>query len=336
MFQFLEPNDFDIQSPSELPNVNQPQPTPFAPIGIGRPLVIRLHTVYVGDLSEFIRGRRFGLLVTSRMKDDITFAKPAPAIHQIYDELNDRKILTPSASTEGTELIYYSKALDRRRLFIDLELKTQKMRESFVARLSNSLSLSGQIPLFMPISPLIVVGNQLLNLGSDTVDDAMDNIPVLRSEMNITNEIGGLIDEREGFKIGANLHQLDQFRGYEIKSHPQRPNCMVLMKDGKLYDGDSPYLIISYDGRADRNYEGFNAAMASAAAVKRMKETEGGSPLEDIHQLMEIYNDFQYTRRIKETRQDLEAVSDPQKKQHLEQLLSAYQKNIVHSEVFGS
>ncbi|TMU57457.1 hypothetical protein [Flagellimonas algicola] len=87
------------------------------------------------------------ILVTSAIKDDVTFDAAPRAIHQIYRRKDKRETLSPSSLNEATPILYYSKAFDSELLRITVEIKADRFPEKAFNTVSNSLRAAGGITI---------------------------------------------------------------------------------------------------------------------------------------------------------------------------------------------
>lgn len=329
MNQFFKPSDLELYHRTSLTRSAKQTANEFMPIGVGKPLIIRLHTVYVGEMKQGFLNKKDSVLVTSKIKDDTTYEIPAPCVHQVYHEVEDRNTLYPRAGVEGTELIYYSNALEGGVLNIDLEIKADKFKKDIITDVSNGFSQAAGLPIFAPYAPFMLVGQQLLKTAGNVIEKAIDRTPLLRYSFKILYDVGGTTDTTEGLKIGTDDKYQGEFKGYEITPNPDSPGNFYLTKNGQQYDGDAPYIIISLDGRSEERYKDFKATIASAALLKKFYDTEGSTPIGDIQNMLQVYNDFNYVKKYRKIAAKIEQETEPSKKSELSALMEAYRLNIM-------
>lgn len=335
MIKFYSSEELGIDAPTTPKSNIAGGTTTFTPIGIGKPLVIRLHSVYVGNLKTGIFSKKQDVLVTSVIKDDITYDAPARGVHQIFDKTKDRELLIPKASNEGTELIYYTKAFDQNRLLIDIEIKANKFNQEITDNVSSLLQSAGGMPIFMAYAPYLLVGSQLIKAGGEISNKVLEKTKsVLSFSYNISQDVGGLRNTESGFKIGIDPENFEKMQGYTIKEVPGMENIFHLEKDNNKYNGDIPYIIISLDGSSQPRYENFKATIASASILKRFYGQTDSAMIDDIKKIMEIYNDFNYIDKIDKLNKEIERTTDQDKKKELEAFVNAYKENIINKDVF--
>ena len=310
----------------------EPKKNPFKPIGIGKPLVIRFHTVYLGDLKKGLFNNNQDILVTSAIKDDATFDAAPRAIHQLYRRKDERETLSPSSLNEGTPLIYYSKAFDTELLRITVEIKADRFPEKAFNTVANSLSAAGGIPVFGALSTYLIAGGQIIKSAARISNTLLEGGPILSYNFDILDGVAGLKNTKAGFVLGLNNSDKAHFKnnGYQITDLFD-DNQLVLAKDGKKYDGSKPYIIMSIDGSEKNQFDDFKPTIASAALLKKFYGITENSSVEEMVDILQVYNDFNYVRKIKDLSKELKGASTAKKKE-LGQLIEAYKKNIKNSE----
>lgn len=344
MNTFIKVEDLGIKteqnllSPDFTRNINirgtkKPPINPFEPIGIGRPLVIRFHTLHVGDLKNGIWNKKQAVLVTSVIKDDVTYEVPPRGIHQIFNNIKDRQTLYPKASNEGTELIYYSKAFDSGRLKFDIEVKADRFNQDVVDDISNTLGQAAGLPVFAPYAPFILAGSQLLKVGGDIINKVIEKIPLLSFPFDISENIGGIRDTTSGYLIGGNPDELYKLKGYKIVQDKMAKGNVYLAKNGRKFKGDIPYIIISIDGRSNQRYDNFKATIASASILKKFYGISENTNVDNIQTMLGLYSDYNYLNKIRDTEKQIKKTKDKKESEGLKKLLEAYKANIKNEDM---
>lgn len=313
----------------ESPNSEK---NPFKPIGIGKPLVIRFHTVYLGDLKKGIFGSNQDIMVCSAIKDDSTFEAAPRAIHQLFRKKDNRETLSPSAINRGTPLIYYSKAFDKETLNITVEIKADKFPEKVFNNVSNALSLAGGIPIFGALSTYLLAGGQIIKSASSILNTLTEGAPLLTNNFNILDGVAGLKNTKAGFVLGANNGDQTFFKSYEI-TDLNDDNQLVMSKNGKQYLGPKPYIIMSIDGSEKASFKSFSPTIASAALLKKFYGITENSPINEMSEILNVYNDFTYVQKFNKTKKELEDATG-ERKSELEELMKAYEKNIQNADLY--
>ena len=305
------------------------KPNAFKAIGVGEPLVLRFHTLHVGDLKTGILRKTQSVLVSSLIKDDVTYEVPARCVHQVFKNIKDRQTLYPKASNEGTELIYYTKAFDAGKLKVEIEVKADRFKKESMDELSGFLASSAGLPIFTPYAGLALVGSKLIKVGGDIVKKIIGNKSILSFPFDVADDIGGIDNTDSGFLIGGNVEQMSAFKGYHIDHDPYSTGNVYLAKDGIKYSGDIPYIIISLDGRKVDRYEGFKATIASAGLIQQFYNSTQTTNLDNIQSILGIYNDYSYIKKYHSASKKIEASKDEIEVAKLKKLLAAYKENIV-------
>ncbi|MEL7251044.1 MAG: hypothetical protein AAFO03_21640 [Bacteroidota bacterium] len=326
--------ELQINIAADLFKATSRSPTnPFQPIGIGKPLVIRLHGAYTGELSSIWASKQ-DILVASAIKNDTTFAAASLAIHQVFDKRRKYELLHPAASNEGTELIYYSKALDENRLLVDLKLLADSFDERVIDDIGNTLTLAGGLPIFLPAMPYLIAGGQLLRSAGSILNRILERVPLLQYTFDVSQDIAGLENTVSGFRIGINPFHREELKGYEVTRAPGLSNQFYLAKNGQAYKGSAPYIIISLDGSSVDRYEGFKATLASADLLRRFAGESPDSNLSDVRKMLEVYNDFKYLKALDKAEKKLSKTTDQEEKERIQKKIDAYRKNISNPEIF--
>jgi len=334
---FFSPSELKINvDPTvELSQINKEEPTKFKPIGIGKPLLIRLHSSYIGDLKTSLFKKKQDILISCTISDDITSEIPAMAVHQLIPNRKDRDLIYPSSRNEGTELIYYSRALDGGKLNINLEIKADRFDKSITEGISNGLSNAAGIPVFLPIAPFLIAGSKIFSIGGSIANKLSEKTPLLSYDFSIVRNVAGLYDTNSGFLVGGIQHELEEFEGYSITRNKADQNKLELSKNGTPYNGDFPYIIISIDGKPNVKYDDFKAQIASTSMMNTFYGKDENSLNENLKEIMEIYNDYKYVKKIDSLKDKLKSdnISEDEKKQ-IESLKDAYNENIINKDLF--
>lgn len=308
---------------------------PFEPIAIGKPLLIRFHTIYLGDIGTNIFKSKKDILVCSAIKDDSTFEAAPRAINQLYHRQTGRQLLSPSALNKGTPIMYYNDSFDKDSLNISIEIKADNFNQSIFDEFSKCLELSANVPIFSAFSSFLLVGSQLVKSGSEIVNILSDNKPPLLSfDFNIVNGIGGLINTNAGFVIGFNSDDQNEFQKYTI-TDLNNNNQLALVKNGKPYSGAKPYFIMSMDGANRVELNNFSSTLANSAMLKKFYGFHENPPLSEIANIAKIQQDYSYAKKIQKVKTELLSASPTVERSIiLNQLLNAYKANINDKAIF--
>jgi hypothetical protein len=78
-------------------------------------------------------------------------------------------------------------------------------------------------------------------------------------------------------------------------------------KNGKQYDGDMPYMVISLDGRENKTYEEFAPTAASAALLEQFYGVREGQqqPIQPLLDALKLYSDWTFRKRADGLAQEL-------------------------------
>jgi len=304
------------------------KPIPYLPIGLGKPLIIRLHTIHVGDLKNGLRNKKQSVIVTSMIKDDITYNIPPRGVHQIYQSVKDRYTLFPQAGNEGTELIYYSPALDSNKLLLDIEIKANRIKSEIIDEIENGLISASGVPVFSPYGSFILAGGKMIKIAGNILNKFMDREPLLKYSFDIRNEIGGMTNSTSGIRIGTNFETREEFRNYKCIHDANNDGKLILAKNGIRYDGDVPYVILSVDGRNSEKYKDFKATIITAAKLKKYYGISDSTNISEEVELFKISNDYNYLKKIIELKSKMKNEENVEKIENINQFIETYTKNI--------
>ena len=332
MYQFFAPEKFGIRQAIQANFLANSEMNEFTDLGIGKPLVVRFHTLHVGDLKNGWFNNRQSILITSLIKDDITYGIPSRGVHQVYTKAKDRQTLHPEAIHEGTELIYYSDAFDSGKLKFTIEVQADRFNQEIMDTIGDSLGHASGLPVFAPYAPYLLAGNHLLKAAGNIVNRIMEKIPMVSYSFDVENDLGGSFDTKAGFLIGGNEDELSLLSDQEIMID-SRTGKVFLGRGGQKYKGDIPYVIISLDGKANIRYKNFKATIASAALLKKFHGLSSETFAGDVQDILLVYNDYSYIQKIKDARDLIGVTNDPQKREDLEKLIEAYKRNVQNKQI---
>ena len=134
----MSPQDFT----ETITTLNTNNQIEFKPIGLGLPLTIMIREVYTGKYPKTsIFSSKKGMLITSAVKSIATFEAKPKAINFLQNEIGSHhRTSRPSASTQGTPIIFYSPALLERALTLDLTMVFDNFPKEIFEQVGNFFS----------------------------------------------------------------------------------------------------------------------------------------------------------------------------------------------------
>lgn len=305
--------------------------TSFKPIGVGKPLLVRFHTLYPGKLDKgLLSGGKKSILITSMIKDDITFDIPPKNMHQIFRDVEGGKTLQATGRNQGSEIIYYSRALDETKLNLSIEVKLDKFNEKLLKDISKLMTKTAGMPILAGAAPYVVIGSKIISVGADLINNINNKEPLLSYELNIVDDIAGLKDTKADWLIGVDDENKEDFKGYEVVVDEK--NRAYLAKDGKEYKGEHPYMLCTLDGKKEKKYDGYKAMRASSSVLEQFYGVKDEKNIEIIGNMFSIYNDYEYVKKIRALEKPADDASEEDKNNYIT-LLEAYKANIMNEDI---
>jgi len=135
---------------------------------------------------------------------------------------------------------------------------------------------------------------------------------------------------RPGFALitEGNVDRVDRdFRSkYQVNAAGQ-----VVDPSGSPYDGEIPYIVISYDGTPREELASFAPTAACAAVLSRFFGIKEGQaqPLESLLDAIKLYNDFNFRQGIERLDRRMAELPDGEEKTRLMKEREALAKNIL-------
>jgi hypothetical protein len=305
---------------------------PFTPIGLGRPLSIRMHSIYVGKVAGAFTKRK-DILAVSGVKGAETFEATPRAVNLIQPKVGDHEYADFSAFRQCSSIIYYTTAVAEFDLTASVEVIPDTFKEETVDKVGGLFNMAAGLPVFAPAATWLLAGSSLMKMFSDLGRVFLEKGPILSHSMRLSFGIGGLPTFTEGFYVISNEQDLDEFKGYE----PTLVNQSVkLARNGKVYDGDIPYVIVGVDGKQEPALEKFRPHLASAALLEKFyPRTDGFNVLiDELGDALRLHSDLSFRTKAEDLRKRLAKMkeTDPGYAS-LKELFEAYRKNITQEEL---
>lgn len=270
-----------------------PQTPAFTPIGIGKPLSIEILTVYTGDApAKKIFGQAADLLVVSAVKAVETFAAQARAINQLVPKIGDNQYLEPSALTEGSTIVYYSPSMVDDTTLCSFEMVTDRFDTEIFGQVASLFKKAAGLPIFAPQSTYLLAGSFLIRAAAKLANSLIDTGPFMRADLNLRFDTPGMPVALAHSAVLYDDRNQNELVGYEVR-YVGDALKLVNPGSGSVYQGDSPYLIVSLDGRERDELKDFSPTVAKAALLEKFYGSgdPGGAVLDAIGSALELYND---------------------------------------------
>lgn len=299
-------------------------PTPFLEIGPSKPLVIEIRNVYTGRFPK--RTRK--MLVTSAMKS-LTDTSVAPrAINFMTERAIARKSNNSivAAVDPGSPLIYYTPALTKPNSTITVDMGFDSFSGGFLSSIASIFKGAGELPVFAPISSFLMGAGEVLNLGRELGDRFLESKPVFSANDPISFLRGGSGAPQAGFRLITESNFPVELRtNYHVS-----PDGALVDENGRAYNGDLPYIMISLDGRKIDSYVDFEPLQASAGILEDFFNLREGQD-QDLGVILDglkLINDLNFRSKADKLAKQIAAEDDAEKKKELEKQFDAFVANI--------
>lgn len=341
--QFLEDFDFtreiefstgrfDPQLHTMGVSLDSEKPMDFKPIGVGKPLLIEIREVYPGN---HLRKKPKDMLVTSAFKSFATFNAQPRAINIMKkDAIPGTAIDRISAVEQGTSLVFYTGALTNKNSNVAIEFGFNEFDDSDFKTVGELFSNAAGLPIFAPASGILMVASGITKLIGKVGELLNEKRQVFRTSENIVFMRGGDTKAKFGFTLlddDRTPFSQEERQKYELNTFGK-----LVDEKGAPYRGDTPYVVLSYDGRKMDEYKDFAPTHASAEILERFYSTgvtSSSSAVDILSSALKLYNDKAFLDKANEKTKEIKNLDpneDEDKKEiaRLTTLRDAYIKNI--------
>jgi hypothetical protein len=308
-------------------------PIEFERIGLGLPLTIMIREVYTG---KYPKGGLFSggkdMLLTSAIKSIVSFEAKPRAINFLKNKVPSKNRMSrPPATQQGTPIIFYSPALLERSMTLDLTMVFDTFPQEVFDQVGDSFTAAAGIPIFQVASTYLLGAGMITKLVGKAGEAIFDGEPVFDSSDSVDISLPGTSPIPPGFALitSDNIDSIDKdFRS----KHHVNASGQVVDDEGKEYDGDVPYVVISLDGTPVEEFASFSPNAASAAILSRFFGIKDGQhqPLSVVIDAIKVYSDLTYRRQVDRIDEQLKALPEgDSKKKPLEEKRKALVENIL-------
>jgi hypothetical protein len=288
----------------------------FAPVGIGKPLCVRIHTIYTGNMPSNLFGSKTGMLVSSAVKVKIGSVDVSPrAINLLCERINDfQSLQLPSAVMPGTPIAYYSPSVVDEVISIHFEFIADKFAKPVVNQVVGLLTSASTIPIFAPAASYLMVGSTVINIAQQLAEALAPNKVFMQEDVVIqmTGQAGGLLPEFKPRNMYlCNDKDVGAFADYAVGAVDHGTGnyqlALVHRNSGSEYKGPAPYMIATFDGKRDSGLDDFAPTLVSAALLDQFY---GGKPGEQavsaVKSAMQLYNDAAYNLEAEKLKKEMQ------------------------------
>ena len=309
----------------------------FKEIGIGKPLLVQIYTMYTGKHpSKFGLGAP-RLLVSSTVKEakSAVSTKTPKAVNQLVNQIKDNQYLHIDPANIGTPYVYYSPAMVEQKIDISISFDIKKFDDKLFEQLSNALKSAGALPVFAPASVYLFSASSVINFGKGLGKIFIEDEGYMNGVLNIefNGPFGAFLPK---WYCICNTADENEFK--ELNLFKDNKNHVFLGKsEDEKYDGDAPYVIVVVDGRKNDSLNGFQPLIASAEILE---DFYGNDPGENVTQVitdaMSLYNDLIHNKAAMEIKgkiAELDPDKDREKIEELLKLFNGYNANIQETKL---
>jgi hypothetical protein len=279
------------------------QVVPFEEIAIGKPLTIEIRHVYTGRHPKtHVFHETADMLVTSALKSIATFNSAPRAVNFAVRRVKPNHGFSQVPATDqGTPLVSYSPALTEYNTVLTLEIGFDEFNEQALKVLGNAFSVAAGIPVFTAANKYLLAASAITKIAADLGSFLFDKGPVFAATEPIELLHPGAPKTSAGYRLITD-DQLD----HATLSRLTISNAGKLVdRNGRPYEGDLPYIVISLDGRANDTYKQFTPTAASAALLDKYYAIREGQTQElgPILDALKLYNDMKFRTQADDIKQ---------------------------------
>ena len=299
----------------------------FETIDFAKPMSVILRRIYTGRYPEkHLFSSRKPMLVTSAVKDMTTTAGVARALNMLKKDVESNSEFSgPSASEDGTAIVYYTPAVASPLITVSLTLIFEDFDADLFMRASKLFVDLGRVPIFMPAAGYLLGASTLVKLGTNVASQILNGRPVLEENIQFDFSFGGGAIPKPGFWIlssgilDVKKYVFDATKGLVDKS------------SSGPYDGPEPVIVLTVDGAAAHDLHNFMPLLASASILGRFFNQKDGSEvgMETVLEAVKLYNDLSFRQKADEIKSRLAGLpADSPDRKKLEEAMKAFNENI--------
>lgn len=309
------------------------KPVEFQPIGPGLPLTVMIREIYTGKYPTggFFGGKKADLLVTSAVKSIGTFDAKPRAMNFLKEKVPPRSRLErPAASEQGTPVVFYTPAVVERSLTLDLTLVFDTFPKEVFETVGSAFQTAAGIPIFLSYNIYLLAAGMIARLAGAAGEALFDGSPVFSPSVALDISLPGKPPLQPGFAliVDGNIDSVDG--DFRLKYHVDATG-KVVDEGGREYQGEIPYVVVSYDGTEYQEFSSFAPTAASAAILDRFfgVKDKQAVPINTLIDAIKVYNDVQFRKEVDRLDEKMAKLPEGDEKNKLKEKRNAYVKNIL-------
>lgn len=279
----------------------------FTEIGFGKPLLIQIRHLYTGcyPKESFFR-RSKDLLVTSALRDLAVYNASPRAVNFIQrDVATGLNLQVPRAYDQGTPVIYYTPAITASSIILTIDISFDNFPEELVKSASTALFGLAGVPMFMPYAGYLMGASTVVKLASEYGNALFDSGPAFSATVRLDFDMPGAAESQSNFRV---ICEPD----FDPTSLNFEEGKGLVTSEGKRYDGKSPYVVVSLDGKnRDNEFGHFTPTLATAALLQRFYSSREKSEatLDGISGVAKVFNDIQFREKALAVKQKMTGIA---------------------------
>jgi hypothetical protein len=300
----------------------------FEPIGKGLPLTILIRYVYTGNQPKTLFGGSRPMCLVTGLKNYSEFAPSSRAVNFLSKSIEPRTGFAVASTFEaGTNVVSYSPALLTDSLHYTVEMAFDRFPDQLMSTISDTLGKLAGIPLLMPAQGYLLAASTVINVASQWADALIDGKAAFSITDSLDFDLPGVKPPPADFRVLAHDNAV-----LGMKFDPARG---LIGSGGTPYRGDSPYVVISLDGKERDNLKGFAASVATAGILKQFFNMRdlGQATADAVLEGAKLLNDMKYRQEAIDLQAKVKAETNADKKKLLQADLDAVLKNILRDDL---
>jgi hypothetical protein len=310
-----------------------PAGNPFTPIEYGKPLAAEIRWVFTGNKPR----KTFGdttkdMLITSAFKSIATYNEAPRAVNLLRQQVKAFSHIQWNAGDKGTPLAFYTPAVAEPATFATFEIIFDNFPDETIKKLGEAVGTAASIPVFAAQNVYLLAASFLLKLVAAAGHSIFDGDVAFSATEQIAFTRPGSDPTPAGWRIMTQEKLDDDF----LQKLTVGKEGQLLGSDGKPYNGDHPYVVISLDGRGEDAYKDFTPTAASAALLDRFFAIQDGQmqPVDAVLEGLKLYSDLRFRLQAEKLQKELSKLKpDDPKYAKKKQEFDAVKENILRDEL---
>lgn len=327
--------DIETIRPDEQASEAQDQPAParipLTPVGLGKPLSIRIKSMFSGGNAWHRKTGKSGIgdvLVTSAVKNPLFHDAAALAMNYYFPKAQTEQRLKPLATSAGSDVIFYSPGMVHGSLQVQVQMSFDRFDEERYLRWTKAVGAVAGLPVFAVPGPhgvglkaLIVAAENAAQVILRSVDRWIDGSNDWISTGSIHLAEAGETQAQSGYVLfyGNDQDHAPNVPGGNpgsllFEKEFKRRNEQYVVRDGTLRYRDTPdrmvlqgepYVLAILNGAKETDLRQWAPTAVTAILADRfLNMEENGSS--DLVEILRAYNDIVMARRISEIDAELD------------------------------